>query len=71
VPLHAWNDDTAGRVLDRLYAFGTMRLCTAWAGRAALRCGRERRSVHFDTTSRRVWGEYQGAETQDLPLQLT
>jgi hypothetical protein len=24
--------------------------------------------VHFDTTARRVWGEYQGADTQDLPF---
>src|SRR5262245_51720946 len=28
VPPQALNDETAGRVLDRLYAFGTMRLLT-------------------------------------------
>src|SRR5207244_3217264 len=33
--------------------------------------GLERRSVHFDTTSRNVWGAYQFAETQDLPFQVT
>jgi transposase len=27
--------------------------------------------VHFDTTSRSVWGEYQFAETQDRPCQVT
>jgi transposase len=27
--------------------------------------------VHFDTTSRSVWGEYEFAETQDLPFQVT
>jgi transposase len=27
--------------------------------------------VHFDTTSRSVWGAYQFAETQDLPFQVT
>ena len=27
--------------------------------------------MHFDTTSRSVWGEYQFAETQDLPFQMT
>src|SRR5262249_18078585 len=48
-----------------------MRLFTACAVRAAMRCGFGRRSVHFDTTSRRVWGEYQFAETQDLPFQMT
>jgi transposase len=71
VPPHALNDDTAGRVLDRLYDFGTMRLFTACAVRAATRFGLERRYVHFDTTSRSVWGEYQYAETQELPFQVT
>ena len=67
----ALNDDTAGRVLDRLYDFGTTRLFTACAVRAAMRFGLERRYVHFDTTSRSVWGAYQFAETQDLPFPLT
>jgi transposase len=71
VPPQALNDDTAGRVLDRLDDFGTMRLFTACAVRAALRFGLERRYVHFDTTSRSVWGDYEFAETQDLPFQVT
>jgi hypothetical protein len=68
VPPQALHDDTAGRVLDRLYDFGTMRLFTACAVRAAPRLGWERRSVHFETTSRSVWGDYQFAETQAPPL---
>src|SRR5262245_20178449 len=71
VPPQALNDDTAGRVLDRLYDFGTMRLFTACAVRAAMRFALERRYVHFDTTSHSVWGAYQFAETQDLPFQVT
>jgi len=71
VPPQALNDDTVGRVLDRLYDFGTMRLFTACAVRAATRFGLERRYVHFDTTSRSVWGDYHFAETQDLPFQVT
>jgi transposase len=71
LPSQALNDDTAGRVLDRLYDFGTRRLFTACAVRAATRFGLARRSVHFDTTSRSVWGESQYAETQELPLQVT
>jgi transposase len=59
-----------GRVLDRLYAFGTMRLFTDCAVRAVMRFDLERRSVHFDTTSRSVWGASQCAETQDLPFQV-
>jgi transposase len=71
VPPQAFTDDTVGRVLDRLYDFGTMRLFTACAVRAVMRFGLECRYVHFDTTSRNVWGEYQFAETQDLPFQGT
>src|SRR5215472_18109528 len=71
IPPQAFTDDTVGRVLDRLYDFGTMRLFTACAVRAATRFGLERRYVHFDTTSRSVWGEYPFAETQDLPFQVT
>jgi transposase len=71
VPPHALNDDTVGRVLDRLYDLGTMKLFTACAVRAVTRFGLERRYVHFDTTSQSVWGEYQFAEEQDLPFQVT
>src|ERR671929_507005 len=71
IPPHAFTDDTVGRVLDRLYDFGTMRLFTACAVRATMRFGLERRYAHFDTTSRSVWGAYQFAETQDLPFQVT
>ena len=71
VPPQAFTDDTVGRVLDRLYDFGTMKLFTAWAVRASMRFGMERRYVHFDTTSRRVWGDYDFAEAQDLPFRMT
>src|SRR5215216_4845015 len=70
-PPQAFTDDTVGRVLDRLYDFGTMRLFTDCAVRAVTRFALERRYVHFDTTSRSVWGDYQFAETQDLPFQVT
>src|ERR671914_1660908 len=71
LPPHAFTDDTVGRVLDRLYDMGTMKLFTACAVRAAATFGLERRYVHFDTTSCRVWGDYQFAEDQDLPFQVT
>ena len=71
LPAHAFNDDTVGRVLDRLYDMGTMKLFTACAVRAVTRFGLERRYVHFDTTSRSVWGEYQFAEEQDVPFRVT
>jgi transposase len=71
LPPQAFTDDTVGRVLDRLYDFGTMRLFTACAVRAAARFGLERRYVHFDTTSRSVWGDYEFAEEQDVPFRVT
>src|SRR5262245_14037035 len=71
VPASAFNDDAVGRVLDRLYDFGTMKLFTASAVRAAARFGLERRYVHFDTTSRSVWGDDEFAEEHDLPFQVT
>ena len=70
-PPHAVPDATGGRVLDRLYDFGTMRLLTACAVRASLRFSLEHRYVHFATTSRSVWGESQFAQTQALPFQGT
>jgi transposase len=67
----AFNDDTVGRVLDRLYDMGTMKIFTACAVRAATRFGLDRRYVHFDTTSRSVWGDYHFAEEQDVPFRIT
>jgi transposase len=71
VPPHALNDDTVGRVLDRLYDMGTIKLFTACAVRAVTRFGLERRYVHFDTTSRSVWGDYQFAAEPDIPFRVT
>jgi transposase len=71
LPPHAFTDDTVGRVLDRLYDMGTMKLFTACAVRAVTRFGLERRYVHFDTTSQSVWGDYQFAEEQDIPFRVT
>jgi transposase len=70
LPPHAFNDDTVGRVLDRLYDMGTMKLFTAYAVRAATQFGLERRYVHCDTTSHSVWGEYDFPEEQDLPFRI-
>jgi hypothetical protein len=71
LPLQAFTDDTVGRVLDRLYDFGTMRLYTACAVRAVTRFGIERRYVYFDTTSYSVWGAYEFPEAQALSFRIT
>lgn len=54
----AFDDDTVGRVLDRLYETGTMKVFTACAVRADQVFGFDKRYVHFDTTSMTVYGDY-------------
>jgi hypothetical protein len=48
-----------------------MKLFTVGAIRAAARFGVECRDVPCETTACRVGGEYQFAEEQDLPFQVT
>ena len=70
----AFHDDTAGRVLDRLYATGTMKVCTACAVRADQAFHFDKRYVHFDTTSMTVYGEYalpKETEEQKVPFTIT
>ena len=59
-----FNDDTVGRILERLYDVGTMKIFTACAVRADQVYGLDKRYVHFDTTSLSVYGEYLPPEGQ-------
>jgi len=68
------DDDTVGRVLDRLYDIGTMKVCTACAVRADQVFGFDKRSVHCDTTSMTVYGAYvlpEETEERQVPLTIT
>jgi transposase len=74
VPPEAFQDDTVGRVLERLYATGTMKVFTACAVRADRVFGFDKRYVHFDTTSITVYGDYlppEEAEKQEVPFRIT
>jgi transposase len=74
VPPEAFQDDTVGRVLERLYATGTMKVFTACAVRADRVFGFDKRYVHFDTTSITVYGDYrppEEAEEQEVPFRIT
>ena len=74
VPPEAFQDDTVGRVLERLYATGTMKVFTACAVRADRVFGFDKRYVHFDTTSITVYGEYRPPEEageSEVPFQIT
>jgi transposase len=69
-----FDDDTVGRVLDRLYDTGTMKVFTACAVRADQVFGFDKRYVHFDTTSVSVYGDYQppeDAEESAVPFRIT
>src|SRR6266849_9106325 len=52
-----FDDDTVGRVFDRLYDTGTMTVFTACAVRADQVLHFDKRSGHFDTTSVSVYGD--------------
>jgi transposase len=70
----AFQDDTVGRVLDRLYDTGTMKVFTACAVQADRVFGFDKRYVHFDTTSITVYGDYrplEEAEEQEVPFRIT
>jgi hypothetical protein len=74
VPAEAFNDDTVGRVLDRLYDTGTMQVFTACAVRADPVFGFDKRDVHFDTTSVTVYGDSlppEESKEQTRPLRIT
>ena len=70
----AFDDDTVGRVFDRLYDTGTMKVFTACAVRADQVFGFDKRYVHFDTTSVNVYGDYalpEETEEQKGPFTIT
>jgi hypothetical protein len=67
----AFNDDTVGRVLDRLSAAGTLKIVTAGAVRAAPVLGWDTRYGHCDTTCWRVYGDYLLAAEQEVPFIIT
>jgi transposase len=70
----AFQDDTVGRVLERLYDTGTMKVFTACAIRADRVFGFDKRYVHFDTTSIMVYGDYlppEEAEESAKPFRIT
>jgi hypothetical protein len=71
LPPRVCNDDTVGRVLDRLYATGTMKIFTAWAVRADTLFGFDKQYVHFDTTSKSVYGNDLPGEGQEVPFPIT
>jgi len=63
-----FNDDAVGRVLDKVFETGTMKIFTELATRALLVFGIDKSGkvhVHYDTTSISVWGDYDFDRSED------
>ena len=54
----AFSDDNIGRVLDRIYSYGTQKLFSEVSLEAVKKFGIDTTQVHHDTTSVSVWGAY-------------
>jgi transposase len=63
------NDDALGRVLDRIYEYGTWKMFSEVCLRAFREFGIDGSVVHQDTTSVSVWGEY--APMPGDPIHIT
>ena len=70
IPSKLFNDDNAGRVLDRIYECGTIKVYTECAVRASRVFDLDFRYVHSDTTSRSVYGEYELEEDKKYPFKI-
>ncbi len=58
------NDDRLGRVLDQLYLFGLTRLFLSITLKAAAKFGIATDSLHLDSSSFHVHGQYQPASVE-------
>ncbi len=54
----AFSDDNIGRVLDRIYCYGTCKLFSELSLEAVKKFNIDTTQVHHDTTSVSVWGQY-------------
>ncbi len=63
------NDDAIGRVLDRVYDYGTWKIFSEVCVQAFRSFGVDCSVVHHDTTSVSVWGAYEPAAND--PLHIT
>ncbi|MFM6464447.1 MAG: IS1634 family transposase [Planktothrix sp.] len=63
------NDDRIGRALDKYYEVGTTKLFTAIALKAAQKFQVEKESVHLDSSSISVEGEYKSKEEENQEVE--
>ena len=55
----AFTDDNIGRILDRIYSYGTGKLFSEISLEAVKKFNIDTTRVHHDTTSVSVWGDYE------------
>lgn len=65
ISLNAFSDTNIGRVLDRLFEYGTEKLFTDISITAVKQFAIDLKHIHEDTTSVNVWGEYKYSKIQD------
>ncbi len=63
-----FTDDNIGRVLDRIYSYGTQKLFCELSLEAVKKFNIDTKQVHQDTTSVSVWGDY---PDKDGPFEIT
>ena len=61
-----FNDDAQGRCLDAIYAYGTTKLISELSFEVGRSCGLLGKSVHIDTTTLSVYGDYKDANEEGL-----
>ncbi len=61
----AFGDTNVGRILDRLFDYGTEKLFTNISIEAVKQFDINLKHIHEDTTSVNVWGEYKYSKIQD------
>lgn len=64
----AFSDDNIGRVLDRIYSYGTGKLFSEVSLEAIKKFNIDTTQVHHDTTSVSVWGDY--ANSKGGPFEI-
>jgi transposase len=66
-----FNDDGAGRILDKIFEAGSMKLFTSVALRACEALHIKSPYLHFDTTSKSLMGDYEFEAEDAQPFKIT
>lgn len=65
------NDDRFGGFLDAMYEYGAKKLFTEIATNAFMRYGIRVKTINFDTTSKVMWGSYEGSDGKEGEISIT